>query len=203
MDTLFGIVTSFLIGIGLAASCGFRVFVPMLVMCLAVRAGFLQLSEGWHWMGSWPAVVAFSVASIAEIIGFYIPWVDHALDAVAVPAAVIAGTIATAACVADMHPLLKWSAAIIAGGGIAGAIQASTVFVRGASTATTGGLGNWVVSTLELVTSFILSVLAIVVPILTGLLVAAIVFFVVRRFLRRRAKSAVVAPAGAGQPVPR
>src|SRR5262249_32810870 len=98
MDTLFGIVTSFLIGIGMAASCGFRVFVPMLVMSLAVRAGLLHLSEGWHWMGSWPALVAFSVASVAEIIGFYIPWIDHLLDAVAVPAAVIAGTIATAAC---------------------------------------------------------------------------------------------------------
>jgi hypothetical protein len=203
MDTLFGIVTSFLIGIGLAASCGFRVFVPMLVMSVAVRAGFLQLSEGWQWMGSWPALVAFAVASVAEIVGFYIPWIDHLLDAVAIPAAAIAGTIATAACVADMHPLLKWSSAIIAGGGIAGAIQASTVFVRGASTATTGGLGNWVVSTLELVTSIILSVLAIVVPILTGLLVAAIVFLVVRRFLRRRARPAVVAPAGASQAVPR
>jgi hypothetical protein len=201
MDTLFGVITSFLIGIGLAASCGFRVFVPMFVMSLAVRAGFLQLAEGWSWMGSWPALVAFSVASVAEIVGFYIPWIDHLLDAVAVPAAVIAGTIATAACVADLHPLLKWSAAIIAGGGIAGAIQASTVFVRGASTATTGGLGNWVVSTLELVTSFILSVLAIVVPILTGLLVAAIVFFVVRRFLRRRAMVAVIAPASTGQTV--
>jgi hypothetical protein len=202
MDTLFGIVTSFLIGIGLAASCGFRVFVPMLVMSLAVRAGLLHLSEGWHWMGSWPALIAFSVASVAEIVGFYIPWIDHLLDTVAIPAAVIAGTIATAACVADMHPLLKWSSALIAGGGTAGAIQASTVFVRGASTATTGGLGNWVVSTLELVTSFILSVLAIIVPILTGLLVAAIVFFVVRRFLRRRAQSPVVTSPGAGQVVP-
>jgi len=103
-----------------------------------------------------------------------------------------------------MHPLLKWSSALIAGGGIAGAIQASTVFVRGASTATTGGLGNWVVSTLELVTSFILSVLAIVVPILTGLLVAAIIFLVVRRFLLRRTKAVTPATTtSAGQPVPR
>src|SRR5262249_16772323 len=139
MDTLFGVITSFLIGIGLAASCGFRVFIPMLVMSLAVRAGFLQLSDGWHWMGSWPALIAFSVASVAEIVGFYIPWIDHLLDTVAIPAAVIAGTVATAACVADMHPLLKWSSAIIAGGGIAGAIQGSTGFVCGASTAAAGG----------------------------------------------------------------
>src|SRR5262249_18622291 len=108
----------------------------------------------------------------------------------------------TAACVSNMHPLLQWSAALIAGGGIAGAVQSATVLVRGASTATTGGLANWVVSTLELAISFILSVLAIIVPVLAALLVRTLGVFVVRRLVRRKGKQAIAAagPAAAGAP---
>jgi len=193
MDTLFGIISYALIGIGLAASCGFRVFVPMLVMSVAVRAGLLQLTEGWQWIGSWPALISFSVAAIAEVAGFYIPFVAHLLDALATPAAVVAGTIATAACVAEMHPLVQWSAAIIAGGGIAAAVHAATATVRAGTTATTAGLATWVVATLELVTSLCLSVLAIAVPILAGLLICVVGFFVVHWIIRRKG---TVAQAG-------
>lgn len=180
MDTLFGIISYALIGVGLAASCGFRVFVPMLVMSVAVRAGLLELTEGWRWIGSWPALISFSVAAIAEVSGFYIPIVAHLLDALATPAAVVAGTIATAACVAEMHPLVQWSAAIIAGGGIAAAVHAATATVRAGATATTAGLASWIIATLELVTSFCLSVLAIVVPILASLLICVVGCFVIR-----------------------
>jgi hypothetical protein len=182
-----------LIGVGLAASCGFRVFVPMLVMSVAVKAGLLELTEGWSWLGGWPAVISFSIASVTEIAGFYIPWVANLLDAIAAPAAIVAGTVATAACVSEMHPLLQWSTAIIAGGGIAGAVQATTVAARLTSTVTTGGLGDWVVATLELAVSFALSVLAVVVPIVAGLVLCLVGFWVVRTFLRRRAQRAVAA----------
>jgi hypothetical protein len=115
MDTVFGTITSGLIGIGLAAACGFRVFVPMLVMSIAVKAGLLDLTDGWSWLGSWTALVALFVATVAEVSGYYIPWFDHLLDTMASPAAVVAGTLATAACISGMDPLLQWSAAIIAG----------------------------------------------------------------------------------------
>ncbi len=92
-----------------------------------------------------------------------------------------------------MHPLLQWSTAIIAGGGIAGAVQATTAGARLTSTVTTGGLGDWVVATLELVMSFVLSVLAVVVPIVAGIALGLIGYWVVRTFLRRRARKA--APA--------
>ena len=194
MDTtVFGIIHSLLIGVGLAASCGFRVFVPMLVMGIAVRAGQLELSEGWQWLGSWSALTAFSVASLAEIAAYYIPWVDNALDAAHTPAAVVAGVVAAAACVSGMHPLLQWSTAIIAGGGIAGAVQGTTVLVRGTSTATTGGLGNFLVSTGELVMSFVMSVLAVVLPILAAIILFTIAMLVVRRVMRIRAKKGLSA----------
>jgi hypothetical protein len=196
MDTVFGIISYALIGIGLAASCGFRVFVPMLVMSVAVRAGLLQLTEGWQWIGSWPALISFSVAAIAEVAGFYIPFVAHLLDVLAAPAAVVAGTVATAACVAEMHPLVQWSAAIIAGGGIAAAVHTATATVRAGATATTAGLASWIVATLELVTSFVLSVLAIVVPILAAVLICVTGFFVGRWLWRRKARAAQAVPDG-------
>lgn len=187
MDTIFGVV----VGVGLAASCGFRVFVPMLVMSIAAKAGQLELTEGWAWIGSWPAITAFAVATLIEIGGFYIPWLDNLLDAISTPASVIAGTIATAACVSNMSPLLQWSTAIIAGGGAAGAVQCTTVVVRAASTSTTGGFGNFIVATLELIASLALSVLAIVVPVL-ALFALCVVGIWMSRVLRRwRASKAV------------
>src|SRR5258708_143054 len=138
MDTLLSIC----LGIGLSAACGFRVFVPPLIMSIAAHAGHLHFSPGFVWMGSDGALIAFAVASAIEIGGYFIPWLDHLLDVLATPAAVVAGTIVSASTMAHLDPYLKWTLAAIAGGGIAGTIQGLTVFGRGASTATTGGLGN-------------------------------------------------------------
>lgn len=184
METLFGVI----IGVGLAASCGFRVFVPMLVMSVAVRAGQLELSDGWSWIGGWPAIISFAVATVIEIVGYYVPWLDNLLDTMASPAAVVAGTVATAACVSEMSPLLQWSTAIVAGGGAAGFVQGTTVFTRGASSAMTGGFGNFMVSTLELFMSLALSVLAVVVPVVALAVLAVVAFWAVRRYLGHRAR---------------
>src|SRR5215468_1906577 len=129
MDTILGIC----IGIGLSAACGFRVFVPLLVMNIAALSGHLALAPGFEWIGSYPALIAFSVATCLEIAGYYIPWVDHLLDTIATPAAVVAGTLVTASLVTDVSPLVRWSLALIAGGGIAGMVQGTTVLARGAS----------------------------------------------------------------------
>lgn len=146
MGTLFGIA----IGIGLSAACGFRVFVPLLAINLASLSGQLHLSSQFAWMGSYYVTVAFGVATICEVLGYYIPWFDHVLDVVATPAAVIAGTIATASMVINMSPFFKWTLALIAGGGVAGLMQGATVALRAQSSMTTAGIGNPVISTLEL-----------------------------------------------------
>src|SRR4051795_13267087 len=113
-------VLSLFIGLGLAAACGFRVFVPLLIMSLASRAevGHLVLNSHFAWIGSTPALLAFSVATVLEIAGYYIPWVDNLLDTVATPAAVVAGIVVTAsAMTTDVSPFLKWTLAGGAGGG--------------------------------------------------------------------------------------
>jgi hypothetical protein len=177
MDTLIPIA----IGIGLSAACGFRVFVPLLIMNLAVLNGQFHLSPEFAWIGSPYATLAFATATIAEIIGYYVPFFDHILDTVATPAAVIAGTITTASMVTDISPFLKWTLAIIAGGGIAGLVQGSTVALRAKSSLATGGVGNPFISTLELVGAIVTALLAIVVPILCIALIGFLCFLIIRK----------------------
>ena len=186
-------VLSVMLGIGLAAACGFRIFVPLLVMSIAAAAGHLQLSEGFAWIGTWPALVAFAVATTLEIAAYYIPWLDNLLDTVATPAAVVAGVIVVAACVTDMSPYLKWTLAVIAGGGAAGAVQALTVTGRAASTATTGGAANPVVSTVEAGSAAALSTVSVLVPVLAAAVVLTLLGLLVRRIVVRRAR-----PSAAG-----
>jgi hypothetical protein len=190
-------VLSICLGIGLSAACGFRVFVPLLVMNLASLSGHLTLAPGFAWIGSYPALIAFSVATVLEIAGYYIPWVDHLLDTIATPAAIIAGIVVTASMVTGMSPFLKWILAAIAGGGAAAAVQGATVITRGASTVTTAGVGNPVVATLELAAAVVTSVLTLVAPVFVVGLMAGLVFILGRRLLRRY-RSARPAPAQAG-----
>ncbi len=187
METLLGIA----VGIGLSAACGFRVFVPLLTMNLMSLGGLLHLSPEFAWMGSSYATVAFATATIVEVLGYYIPWLDHVLDIFATPAAIIAGTIATASMVTHMSPFLKWTLALIAGGGIAGLVQGTTVALRAISSASTAGIGNPLVSTLELAGSILTALLAILVPILCLALTAVFCILVIRkagRFILKRKK---------------
>ena len=179
------ILLSICLGVGLSAACGFRVFVPLLVMNIASLSGHLHLVHGFEWLGSYPALITFSVATCLEIAGYYIPWVDHLLDTMATPAAVIAGTLASASVIGDMSPLLKWTLAAIAGGGAAGLVQGTTVLLRGVSTATTAGFGNPLLATAELAGAVTVSLVALAAPILAAFVVVGLIFLLVRKLVRR------------------
>jgi len=178
------LLLSLLVGVGLSAAAGFRVFVPLLVVGIAQRTGHAALAADFAWLGSNVALAALGLATLVEIAGYYIPWVDNALDTLATPAAVIAGIVLTGSMVTEVSPFLRWTLAVVAGGGTAGAIQATTVLARGFSTGTTGGLGNFVVATLELVFAVASAALALLAPVLV---VAALGLFawLAVRLLRR------------------
>ena len=159
-------LVSIALGLGLSAACGFRVFVPLLIIGTAARLDYLTLSPGFSWMETTPALIAFGTATVLEVGAYYVPWLDNFLDAVATPAAVIAGVLASAAVFVEMPPLLRWSLALIGGGSAAGLIQGATVLLRLKSLALSGGLTNPLVSTAELAGSTVTSVLAILLPIL-------------------------------------
>lgn len=177
------------LGVGLAAACGFRVFVPLFIASIALQAGWIpaaNLAPGFAWVATPAAAVAFGLATLLEIGGYYVPWLDNLLDSIATPAAVIAGTLASAAFLGGMDPMLQWGTALLAGGGAAAATQVFTVTTRAASTATTGGMGNPIVSTAEAGSSIALTLLAIVLPILAAAVVLLAVVWIVRKLFGGR-----------------
>ena len=128
-----------------------------------------------------PALLIFATATVLEITAYYVPWLDNLLDSVATPAAVIAGAIVTASVVGDISPMLRWALAIIAGGGVAGAVQTSTVLLRGASSVSTGGVGNPVINTAEVASSFSLSVVTMAIPLIAAAAVLGTIFWLGRK----------------------
>ena len=183
METILGLC----IGIGLSAACGFRVFVPLLVMSIASLVGWFEPMKGFEWLAMPSVCIALAVATVCEIAAYYIPWVDNMLDSIATPAAMIAGTLTTMAVSSgEMSQFASWASAIIVGGGTAGAVQMSTVAVRGVSTATTGGVANPLVSTGEWIGAILLSILSFLVPVLVVFLIIVLAIFTVRWFRNKK-----------------
>jgi hypothetical protein len=184
-------ILSIFLGIGLAASVGFRVFLPLFALSLASYFGVWDLNENWQWIGSLVAVLTLGVATLLEIFAYFIPWFDNLLDSIAVPLAAIAGTAVMVSTVADLDPVITWSLAIIAGGGTATAIKGAGATGRLASTATTGGLANPVLATVETGTAVVVTAASIFAPILAAFLVIIILVIIFRiyRSIRPRTKT--------------
>jgi len=189
------LLLSLCVGLGLSAACGFRIFVPLLITSIAAHAGHLQLASSFAWIGTPEAIGAFTLATVLEVGAYYVPWLDNFLDTLATPAAVVAGSVVTASMVTDVSPFLQWSVAIIAGGGVAGAVQATTVIARGLSLAGTGGLANPLIATAELGGASLLAFAAIIAP-LFALLMLGVVGGIGGYNLYRRK----TAPASASEP---
>src|SRR5262245_5515144 len=185
----FDLGLSVVLGVGLAAATGFRVFLPMLVVSAASYTGHLSLGDGFAWLGTPAALTMLGAAALAEIAAYYIPGVDNLLDALATPGAFVAGTIVSAAVMTDLPPMLKWTAAVIAGGGVAGLRQGVTATLRANATVFTGGIGNLLLATLELGWAVLVSLLALAAP-LAALAVVILFLWIAIRLLRRLLRAA-------------
>ncbi|WP_282956153.1 DUF4126 domain-containing protein [Neisseria canis] len=172
------------LGIGLVASSGFRVFLPLFALSLSAYFGMWPLNESWQWLASTNALIILGIAAITESLSYLIPFVDNLLDTIAVPLAGLAGTAVVASTAADLSPAVTWTLAIIAGGGAAAAIKGASATTRMASTATTGGLANPVFSVFETGMAVVMSVLGLFVPVLAVFLVVAVVFWLYRKYTR-------------------
>jgi hypothetical protein len=186
VDASFELLLSVALGVGLAAATGFRVFIPLLVAGLAARAGWVPLVDSFAWLQSTPALVVLGTAAAMEILAFYVPGVDHALDVIAGPLTIAAGILVSASVMVDMPPQVRWPIAVIAGGGIAGITKATAALIRAKTAAVTGGLGNPVVSTAETAGAATVSIIAVIAPLLCLALAIVIVVWMVRRLRRRR-----------------
>ncbi len=169
-------IISICLGVGLAASTGFRVFVPLFGLSLAAYFGIIPLNETWAWVGSLSALIILGVASVVESISYLVPVVDNLLDTIAVPLAGVAGTLVMASTLTDMSPAMTWALAIVAGGGAAATIKTTSAATRAVSTATTAGVANPVFGVAETGAAIGLSALSIFVPVL-GFVAVLIAFF--------------------------
>jgi hypothetical protein len=167
----------------------------MLVVSAAAYTGYLPVGENFAWLGTPGALIMLGVAALVEILAYYIPGVDNLLDVLATPAAVVAGTLVSAAVITDLPPMLKWTTAIIAGGGVAGLTQGVTALLRAKSTVLTAGVGNPVIATAELGGSLLVSLLALAAP-LVALLVVIVFLWLAMRLIRRIARSASSSSTG-------
>jgi hypothetical protein len=186
----YQIIIALFLGLGLSASSGFRVFLPLLVASLASYFKWMPegISSNISWMGTLPAVLTFATASVIEIIAYYIPIVDNFLDAIATPLAVAAGTLLTGNFLQVDNEMLRWGLGLIVGGGAAGTVQAGTAFTRLLSTKTTLTTGNGLLATGENTLAFTGSIFAIAVPVIAGVLAVVILGIMIYFIKRSRAR---------------
>jgi hypothetical protein len=170
-------IVEVLLAVSLSAAAGFRVFVPLLVVSAAAVLGHFDLPTQLDWAETPQALVMLAIACGLEIGGYYIPWFDHGLDVISTPAAMIVGTLVSASIAPDLNPIMQWGLAIAAGGGTAGLTKGLSNILRLTSTAISGGLTNPVWATVELALAFVLSILAITVPLAAGAIVIGILLF--------------------------
>ena len=177
-DILPYILSSF-IGIGLAAASGFRVFLPLFAVSLASYLGWIPTNDNFQWLSGLPTLIVTGVATLVEILAYYIPVVDNFLDTVTVPLATVAGSVLFASQFIELGTFPQWALAIIAGGGTAATIAAGFAGTRAASTATTAGIGNNVIATTETAGAGLMSVLSIFLPVIAFILALALLILVI------------------------
>ena len=192
MDVL-QIILSLSLGLGLAAACGFRVFIPPLMMGVANRFDLYELEGSFTWVGETWAIAIFGIATILEVGGYFIPWIDNLLDTVATPAAILGGIFVTSASLeGEMDPSTQWMLSIIAGGGVSGTIQLGTVATRAISTGTTGGLANPLISLLEAVASIVCIILSLFLVMLIPFVIIFLIWKAIEYIRKTRNEAAIL-----------
>lgn len=182
------------LGISLAACCGFRIFLPFLIASVAAKWGWYIPSESFSWVATNAALICFSVASLLEILGFMIPYVDHVLDLAAAPIAMLAGAIMSVSLFGmgdflNSAPIAKTVLGILVGGGAAGAIQATTSILRLSSTKITAGMGNPFFTKIETALALVISLVSFWIPVILGLLIllclSGLFYFLYSKFIKK------------------
>ncbi len=184
------IVTDFLpalaLAIALAASAGLRAWLPLLLAGGLARWGVLDLGSSFQFLGSNKALILFGVATAIELIGDKVPAVDHALDVIGTPLRPAAGALLAASVLGTVSdPLTSIVLGTAVGAPSALVPHAAKSALRVASSATTAGLANPLLSLLEDVISVVTFVLAILAP-LVVIAALGLTLYLASRWLRRR-----------------
>lgn len=183
MDAVSGVLTAF----GLSASAGLNAYIPLLIVALIGRfTDWINLSEPWDLLTSWWVIGALVILSAIEFFADKAPAINHVNDGIQTFLRPAAGAVLFAAStrvVTEINPIV----ALIAGLLVAGTVHTvKAVAVRPAITATTGGAANAPVSVAEDLLAFVLSILAILIPIILGAILIILTSFLVWYLWRHR-----------------
>lgn len=175
---------------GLSTSAGLNAYIPMLTLALLARfTSLVQLEEPWSALTSWWIIGLLAVLLVIEELADKIPAVDSINDVIQTLIRPTAGAIvfaATTQSTIKMHPMLAFACGIV----LAGGTHLIKAGGRPVVTATTGGLGNPVVSTIEDIIATVTSVVAIIFPylILAWIFLLALLIYLIVRWRRQRAE---------------
>ncbi|WP_262149954.1 DUF4126 domain-containing protein [Chryseobacterium foetidum] len=175
----FPYIVSAFFGIGLSAATGFRVFLPLFAVSLSSYLGWIPMSDSFEWLAGLPTLIMTGIATVAEILAYYLPFVDNLLDSAAIPLSTIAGSVLFASQFADLGTFPQWALAIIAGGGTAATISSGFAGLRAASTATTGGTGNFIVGSTETAGAGFMTVVSMLTPVIAFILSIILIVLIV------------------------
>jgi len=177
--------SSLALGIALAASAGLRAWLPLLATGLLARFDVVRLGEAFDALSSTPALILFGTATVVELLGDKVPWADHALDTVSTFIRPAAGVLLSASVMWQItDPVYALALGLVVGAPAAAVPHVLKSGVRVASTATTGGLLNPVVSLIEDAIALAMVVLAVVVPVVAAIVVSVLAIWGVRRATR-------------------
>jgi len=190
VDTVKEFLPALALAIALAASAGLRAWLPLLLAGALARLGVLDLGPSFQFLSSNKALVIFGVATVIEMLGDKIPAVDHALDLIGTPLRPAAGALLASSVLGTVSdPLTAIVLGTAVGAPSALVPHAAKSALRAASTATTGGLANPLLSLVEDGVSLLTFLLAVLVPLLVVVLLG-LTLFLASRWLRRRRRAA-------------
>ena len=163
MDLLFGISTAF----GLAASAGLNAYIPLLVIGLLARfTELFTLESPWNILENWWIIGVLLFLSTIEFFADKFPAVNHINDLIQTFVRPTAGAIVFAAStsiISNINPIFSVALGLLVAGGVHTVKSAA---IRPLVTASTGGVGNIIVSTLEDILSTVVSLVSVFIPIL-------------------------------------
>lgn len=175
-----------LTGLGLAMPAGLNAYIPLLSVALADRYfGLINLAEPYDVISSPLGILVISILLVVEVLADKVPLVDHVNDLINTvirPAAGAVLVMASTEAVTSINPVFAMVLGLIAAGGVH-AVKAS---LRPTVTATTGGVGNPIVSAAEDAVAIGLVVLALLAPVFIIAVLAAFLVLLITIFRRGR-----------------
>ncbi len=192
-----GGLSQILAGFGLSAASGLNAYIPLLVVALTARfTPWLKLSPPFDVLTNEWVIAVLVILELIEIFVDKIPGLDHVNDVIQTLIRPTAGAIlfaANARVISDLHPVVAFILGLI----VAFGVHATKATARPFVTAGTVGTGNWLVSIIEDIIAVIVSVLALLAPVLLVVVFVLFVWLLFRWWSRRSARRASATPVAA------